>query len=209
MADRPKPPAAAGATPEQTAAGAEPEQTAAGAKPEQDKLHQINLGFSPEEDRLLLRINTTGKTEYRLWLTRRYVKLLWKLLTKSVESLPDVRAQSAPETRAAVKSFQRQEARQAADYSKNYEDGEAKRPLGEGAALLVGVRAGPGKGGTQLTLQTKDGRAINLSLEPKLLYSLLDLLISSTTQAEWNLNLRAEDAAAAAAAAPDPDRPIH
>ncbi len=85
--------------------------------PEQDKLHQINLGFSPEEDRLLLRINTTGKTEYRLWMTRRYVKLLWKLLTKSVDSLPDVKAQAAPETREAVKSFQRVEARQAANYS--------------------------------------------------------------------------------------------
>ncbi len=177
--------------------------------PEQDKLHQINLGFSAEEDRLLLRINTTGNTEYRLWLTRRYVKLLWNLLTKSVESLPDISAQAAPEARAAVKSFQRQEARQAADYSKNYEDSEAKRPLGEAAALLVGMRAAPGENGTQLTLQTKDGRAINLSLERKLLYSLLDLLISSTKQAEWNLDLKAEDAAAAAAAAPDPDVPVH
>ena len=181
----------------------------AGTMPEQDKLHQINLGFSTEEDRLLLRINTAGRTEYCLWLTRRYVKLLWKLLTKSVESLPDVSAQSAPETRAAVKSFQRQEARQAVDYSKNYEDGQAKRPLGEAAALLVGVRAGPGKNGTQLILQTNDGRAINLSLEHKLLYSLLDLLISSTQQAEWNLDLRAEDAAATAASAPDPDGPVH
>jgi len=177
--------------------------------PQQDKLHQINLGFSPEEDRLLLRISTIGKTEYCLWLTRRYVKLLWKLLTKSVESLPEVSAQSAPEARAAVKSFQRQEARQAADYSKNYDDGQAKRPLGETAVLLVGVRAEPGKNGTQLILQTKDGRAINLSLELKLLYSLLDLLVSSTKQAEWNLDLRAEDAAVAATAAPDPDEPVH
>ncbi len=181
----------------------------AGAMPQQDKLHQINLSFSPEEDRLLLRINTIGKTEYCLWLTRRYVKLLWKLLTKSVESLPEVSAQSAPEARAAVKSFQRQEARQAADYSKNYDDGQAKRPLGEAAALLVGVRAEPGKDSTQLILQTKDGRAINLSLELKLLYSLLDLLVSSTKQAEWNLDLRAEDAAVAATAAPDSDEPVH
>ena len=181
----------------------------AGTMPEQDKLHQINLGFSPEEDRLLLRINTIGKTEYCLWLTRRYVKLLWKLLTKSVESLPEVSAQSAPEARAAVKSFQRQEARQVADYSKNYDDGQAKRPLGEAAALLVGVRAEPGKNSTQLILQTKDGHAINLSLELKLLYSLLDLLVSSTKQAEWNLDLRAEDAAVAATAAPDSDEPVH
>ena len=176
--------------------------------PEQDKLHQINLGYSPEEDRLLLRINTTGKTEYRLWMTRRYVKLLWKLLTKSVESLPDVKAQAAPETREAVKSFQRQEARQSADYSKKYEDKEAKRPLGDKASLLTDVRAGPGKNGTQLTLQTNYGRAINLSLERKLLYSLLDLLVSSTKQAEWNLDLRAEDVAVAAIAAPDPDEPV-
>ena len=62
---------------------------------EPDRLHQINLGYSPEEDRILLRINTTGKTEYRLWMTRRYVKILWKLLTKSVESLPGVQAQAA------------------------------------------------------------------------------------------------------------------
>jgi hypothetical protein len=108
-----------------------------------------------------------------------------------------------------VKSFQRQEARQAADYSKNYDDGQAKRPLGEAAALLVGVRAEPGKNSTQLILQTKDGRAINLSLELKLLYSLLDLLVSSTKQAEWNLDLRAEDAAVAATAAPDSDEPVH
>jgi len=181
----------------------------ADAMPQQDRLHQINLGFSPEEDRLLLRINTTGQTEYCLWLTRRYVKLLWKLLTQSVERLPEVSAQSAPEARAAVKSFQRQEARQVADYSKSYDDGQATRPLGEVAALLVGVRAGPGKNGTQLILQTKDGRAINLSLELKLLYSLLDLLVSSTKQAEWNLNLRAEDAAVAAAVAPNPDEPVH
>jgi hypothetical protein len=93
--------------------------------PEQDKLHQINIGFSPEEDRLLLRINTTGKTEYRLWMTRRYVKVLWRMLTKSVESLPDVVAQAAPESREAVKSFQREEARQAADYSKDFEEAPA------------------------------------------------------------------------------------
>jgi hypothetical protein len=171
-----------------------------------DRLHQINLGYSPEEDRMLLRINTTGKTEYRLWLTRRYVRLLWNLLTKSVERLPDVRAQAAPETRQAVKSFQREEARQAADYSKDYEDSETKRPLGEAASLLTGVRATPGAKGTQLTLQTKDGRAINLTLEKKLLYSLCDLLISSTTQAKWDLNLKVDEVPVAEA---EQDGPVH
>jgi hypothetical protein len=175
--------------------------------PEQDKLHQINIGFSPEEDRLLLRINTTGKTEYRLWMTRRYVKVLWSMLTKSVESLPDVVAQAAPESREAVKSFQREEARQAADYSKDFEEAPASRPLGEEAVLLTGVRTAAGKKGTQLTLQTKEGRAINLSLERKLLYSLLDLLVSSTKKADWDLDLKVSETPLGAAT--DKDGPVH
>ena len=106
-----------------------------------------------------------------------------------------------------MKSFQREEARQTADYSKDFEDSEAKRPLGETASLLTGVRATAGEKGTQLTLQTKDGRAINLNLEKKLLYSLCDLLISSTTQAKWNLDLKADETPAAAE--PEQDGPVH
>ena len=173
----------------------------------QDKLHQINIGFSPEEDRLLLRTNTTGKTEYRLWMRRRYVRLLWKMLTKSVESLPNVVAQATPESREAEKSFQREEARQAADYSKDYENKAAKRPLGENAALLTGMRTTASESGTQLVLQTKDGRSINRRLERKLLYSLLDLLTSSTKKAEWNLDLSVAESPLAAA--PEQDGPVH
>ena len=34
-----------------------------------DKLHQMNVTYIPKEDRLLLKISTTQKDEFRIWLT--------------------------------------------------------------------------------------------------------------------------------------------
>jgi hypothetical protein len=45
-------------------------------------LRQININFDPVEDRLLLRI-TAGDPgnidEFRIWLTRRLIQILWNL----------------------------------------------------------------------------------------------------------------------------------
>ncbi len=51
-------------------------------------LHQITMSYAPEEDRLLLRISTADKTEYQLWLTRRFVGVLWTALMKRKEKQP-------------------------------------------------------------------------------------------------------------------------
>ena len=50
-----------------------------------DQLFQINVSYVPGEDRLLLRVSTTGGDEYRVWLTRRFVSLLMGLLQKEME----------------------------------------------------------------------------------------------------------------------------
>jgi hypothetical protein len=39
-------------------------------------LHQITMSHSAEDERLLLRISTTEKNEFRFWLTRRFVQVL-------------------------------------------------------------------------------------------------------------------------------------
>ena len=49
------------------------------------RLQQINVEYSAEQDRLLMRIGTSEGSEMRLSLTRRYVKLLWPLLVRLAE----------------------------------------------------------------------------------------------------------------------------
>ena len=44
------------------------------------KIRQFNITHVPEEDRLLLRLNTTDRSEFRLWLTRRMAKVLGALV---------------------------------------------------------------------------------------------------------------------------------
>ena len=46
------------------------------------QIHQMSVTYLPEQDRILLRINTTEGEETRMWLTRRLMVGLWPLLTK-------------------------------------------------------------------------------------------------------------------------------
>ncbi|MEO5334425.1 MAG: hypothetical protein H7839_20615, partial [Magnetococcus sp. YQC-5] len=56
-------------------------------------LHQIQMAFSQEEDRLQLRIST-GTHEVRFWLTRRFVKLAWPILQQAIEDTAGLLADS-------------------------------------------------------------------------------------------------------------------
>ena len=46
------------------------------------QIHQMSVTYLPEQDRILMRINTTEGEEMRMWLTRRLMVGLWPLLTK-------------------------------------------------------------------------------------------------------------------------------
>ena len=46
------------------------------------QIHQMSVTYLPEQDRILMRINTTEGEEMRMWLTRRLMVGLWPLLSK-------------------------------------------------------------------------------------------------------------------------------
>ena len=45
-------------------------------------IHQMSVTYLPEQDHILMRINTTEGDEMRLWPTRRLMVGLWPLLSK-------------------------------------------------------------------------------------------------------------------------------
>src|SRR5574339_1204598 len=104
------------------------------------KLHQLKVDYDAEQDRLLMLIATSEQMELRMWLTRRYVKLLWPLLVKlAEEASPRIRTQANPEARKALLGIEHQQAVQKADFSKPYDAGEAARPLGDAPLLLARI----------------------------------------------------------------------
>mgnify|MGYP003348980305 FL=1 len=95
-------------------------------------LYQFRFEYNAEEDRVLFRVSTTDRSEYLIWFTRRYVKLLWKQLQLSIDAHPEVQRHASAQTRRFVANFRRESALAKTDFSKEYEAPTvAQRPLGE------------------------------------------------------------------------------
>ncbi len=167
------------------------------------KLRQVLVSFSPEEDRLLLRFATSEKTEIRLHLTRRFVRLFWDAAVKALESHPDVRAQAAPEARKAVMSFQHEKAVQSGKFIRRLDDEERSLPLGETPLLVTTARCSPIAGGrTRIVFGTREGKSISASFDRNLLHTFCHLLVGASEKAGWDLDLSLGDDAGPAGSSP-------
>lgn len=153
------------------------------------QLHQMQITFMPEEDRLLFRVNTVGRhrEEFRFWFTRRYVRILWQGLMNMLKQGqpgpaggPPIAKQIAEEHRQVV---------QKADFQTAYQE-SSLFPLGEVPILLAKVGLGANAEGVPvLSMQPQQGQGIELSLNRQILHSFCRLLHEATTKAEWDLHL--------------------
>lgn len=155
------------------------------------RLHQIKIDFRPEEDRLLLLASTSDGAELRLWLTRRFVKLLWPLLVKlAVDVSPRIREQANPEARKALLGMQHQEAVSKANFSKPYEAAPRATPLGDAPILLTRIQTGRDRQGhAVLALHPAEGQGVTFALDDVLLHALFRLIRAAAAKADWGLDL--------------------
>ena len=154
-------------------------------------LHQLNLAFDPAEDRMLLRI-TAGSpgeiAEYRLWLTRRFVRLLWKALDQMLEADAMSNPSIAPEGRKAIRKFQQDEVLSRADFTTHYTGDAARTPLGPEPLLITRFQVTKNPDGSQiLNFQTAAGQGVNLTMNTQLIHSVRKLLADKITEAQWDL----------------------
>ena len=106
------------------------------------QIHQMSVSYLPEQDRILMRINTMEGEETRLWLTRRLMVGLWPLLSKlltehqhKLESAGASLTGATPELKKMLADFRKEEFLQHADFDTPYKDGQ-QRLLAQGQALL-------------------------------------------------------------------------
>jgi hypothetical protein len=163
-----------------------------------DALHQMTAEFVPVQDRILFRVNTREKHEYRIWLTRRLVKKLWGVAVKSFEAEPDVALQAQPRVKSAVMSMKHQQAVQSADFSQKHEPGgkpppqmpELERPL-----LALGIRVRRHDKAIEIAFLTAENKTVTLNMTDEMLHALCHILQSAADKAGWDLQLSVGDAA--------------
>jgi len=167
---------------------ADPTTTAGAAM---GQLKQLNLKYQPAEDRACLRISTGDQAEYRFWLTRRFVRILWPVMIQLLEADERVQSQPRQDARKTVLSFQHEHAVQAADFSTGYQENAADFPLGSEPLLLTSIRARRNSvGAPVLGLSGEQDRGIELAMTDQLLHSLCKLLADISEKAEWGLDLQ-------------------
>ena len=162
-------------------------------------MHQMQLSYVSTEDRLLFRLNTKARQEFRFWMTRRYVMILWHSLNQLLAKEEPAAAAAVPEVpvpalvdplvEAAKKEFKHQEFVAQADFKTQYQE-STYLPLGDTPALLFSVGIKPAPDGTaMLCMHPEKGQGIEMVLNEQILHSLCQLIIDTTTKADWRLNL--------------------
>lgn len=152
-------------------------------------LYQLEISYHQQQDRLILKMFTHDLAEYRFWLTRYFVKGLWGVLNKLLETESKDAAVHAKEKQEVAEKYStEQKIRQPA--ASKYSTKLSKTPLGEVPLLLVGVSADiSGTGALLLNLQLENGQTVEISANSKTILSLQKLLVEITHKADWKLDL--------------------
>lgn len=181
-------------------------------------IHQLSVTYTAEQDRILLRVNTTASEEMRLWLTRRLMLGLWPLLSRLLtEHLLKLEAAGTSldaadeELRKMLADFRKEEFLQHADFDTPYEDKQSL-PLGEDPLLVTDVDASPLPSG-RLRLSFNERlpgaatpRSFQMEMAPKLMQGVMHLLEQALAQSQWRESFAAPVALEDSSAA-DEDRP--
>ena len=162
-------------------------------------VHQLSIAYVPQQDRLLVRVNTNEGQELQVWITRRIALGLSPLLDKAV--VDQAAAHTTPgsprmtpldqQAKQAIAQFQRVETLQKADFATPYGSSEKKRPIFEQPLVVTDVALTPlGNGQLQLAFAEKTGsdqatRGFQLALGDQLQHAFVHLLERAILQSQW------------------------
>ena len=146
-----------------------------------DKPDQYQMAYVAEQDRMLLRINTRNRSEFRLWLTRRALILLWDGLLQVLEA----------GKREEILEFEHQSAVEQADFETAFNETADSFPLGEEGVLVTHMHIDREQEGIYtLRLGPDKGKSLTLTLHEKLMHTFMQMLIDFSAVANWGLDLR-------------------
>jgi hypothetical protein len=162
------------------------------------KIHQLSANYLAEQDRILLRINTSASEEIRLWLTRRLMLGLWPLLTKlltqhllKLEAAGSSLDTADEDLKKMLADFRKEQFLQEADFDTPYDENQAVLPLGPEPVLVTDVDAAPLPNGrlrlsfNERLPRGKEPRNFQMELEPKLMQGMMHLLDHALARSQW------------------------
>lgn len=146
-------------------------------------IRQMSMSYSPEEDRITFRFSTQGGDAFRLLMTRRFVKLLWPILMRLMETEFKSRTPEHAHLAREMIPFEHQQAMAGADLKTQYEEPMERFPLGEAPVLLTGIKTRE----SVLCLVTASGKGIEFPITQAFLHPISRVIRDVVGRTDWDL----------------------
>lgn len=145
-------------------------------------IKQLNGGYVPAEDRILLRVSTDEGQEFRFWLTRPVTARL--LAANRTLAARAVAHKFPPQVAQTVHEFEQQAVAQQTKLDDTFQPGTSF-PLGEAPSLVVKLNITPFEHGISLDLGIANGSNVNLRFAHHLAQQVGVLLDRLQNDAKW------------------------
>ena len=166
------------------------------------RIHQLNIQYAPEEDRLIFKLNTHEGDEFCFFFTRRFVKILMPLMEEYLKSVQTETTTS--EQKESISQFEHEHALSQTEFQKPYqkkskdenivEDTPAEtlpkpeEEIEKPPILVHGFKLYPlEQTNYLLSLHSKEGTGIEITIDKSILHSFYHLLEEGIKVAEWDL----------------------
>lgn len=163
-----------------------------------NRIKQLNVTFMAAEDRILLRLNTTDKEEFRIWMTRRIVRKLARELSGAERRLLGLESPEsghiAPGARA-IQEFQREARMASVDFGERFEEGAAGFPFGTDAVLASDCNVELQGENASVSLALNNERTLNFMIDMRGIHGTLAMLQKAVAHSDWDLDQELSSAA--------------
>jgi hypothetical protein len=177
------------------------------------QVHQFQVSYIAEEDRILVRMNSTDGQEQSLWLTRRLMLTLFPRLDQAVQGLDPAQTVALGHDGAAdsaVRSYQQEAALSQSDFETPY---QTVPPEAAAGPLLVTTAHYQIRRRREMTLRFEESvknrseaRTVEIQMVSETALALMHVLRLGVQASGWGLpGAESAQAAPAAAATEDPD----
>ncbi len=163
-------------------------------------VRQLSISYLPEQDRILVRVNTSDSHELQYWFTRRLTLGLMPLLDRIVTEHaalaggPATTHMAAADMTAkkAMADFARAETMRSADFSTPYKTPEIGQPLFDSPLLITDISITPMEG-AQMRMSCTEKiagsagpvRRFELALSQQLSHAFMHLLERAVEASQW------------------------
>ncbi len=163
------------------------------------QVRQMSISYLPEQDRILVRVNTSDKHELQFWFTRRLtlglVPLFERIVTehaaRSGGAATTHMGAADPIAKKAMADFVRAETVRKADFSTPYETPQASQPVFPSPLLITDLSIAPLPGARMRMVCTEklggdpQARGFELALSQQLTHAFMHLLERAVEASRW------------------------